>query len=760
MFRLNPWVMLVLAAVSDVVYAQSVPVLSPVIAEGEEAVPVGSSTTISRDDLEQHHVSSWADITRLDAGVNFNQGNKSIDMRGLDASRVVVTEDGIPLPWLNDGVRGVQGGVSGVNFDALGGIDIYKGAGANGSNALAGAVDLHSLRPDDVLQQGRRFGSQEKITYSGYDNSLSTDTALAFQLSDRTKLLLQYGHKKGYEVKNKGVVGGYGATRTKANPADNDVYQYGLRLEHSFSSRQQIGLGVSAYRQKTVTDQMSNQGRTYVLGKNDNTDKIKRDRIWLDYHYTDPLSSAWLSQLAAVVYWQQSRLDADMDAVRINHKIQQDSRTLNGYPFGDYKRYNSVDQQSYGVSLKAAGNLAHGISHWAAGLAWDIGTFEQYSAGKDNCGDASTELASVTAAIGAGADAATKVAVARRYLMMRCSFSHTNQQDVPKVKYQNVSAYLRNTFAWGDRLDVTPGLRFDYYLRRPALGGRFALSVGNDLIHDVAHRSGSHFSPSLDVRYRATDALTLYARYTEGFRAPTADELYTRYGSANTYALKGNSALKPETSRGYELGAIWDSATLDASLAVFDQYYKNYIENMVAIDSSSPYYALQKQGRYPMGIYDARNIKKSRIYGIEAKLRWDFISHWYLGGSVAWAVGRDTLHDKYLNSVAPLKAVMNLGYDNSQWGVGLTATLAAKRNNVNDKAHDFKAPGYGVVDLFTYWVPASIKGLRLQAALMNAFDKKYWNALNVPASSSRSVRVDDRYTERGRYVVLSLRYRY
>ena len=44
---------------------------------------------------------------------------------------------------------------------------------------------------------------------------------------------------------------------------------------------------------------------------------------------------------------------------------------------------------------------------------------------------------------------------------------------------------------------------------------------------------------------------------------------------------------------------------------------------------------------------------------------------------------------------------------------------------------------------------------------MNVFDKKYWNALNVPtAGSSRISRGIDYYTEPGRHATISVSYQY
>jgi vitamin B12 transporter len=77
--------------------------------------------------------------------------------------------------------------------------------------------------------------------------------------------------------------------------------------------------------------------------------------------------------------------------------------------------------------------------------------------------------------------------------------------------------------------------------------------------------------------WRVAPALTLRASASTGFRAPTASELgadFTALGGGRTF---GNPDLKPEESRQFEFGALWNrqSFRLDAAL------FENRIENRI-----------------------------------------------------------------------------------------------------------------------------------------------------------------------------------
>lgn len=280
--------------------------------------------------------------------------------------------------------------------------------------------------------------------------------------------------------------------------------------------------------------------------------------------------------------------------------------------------------------------------------------------------------------------------------------------------------------------------------------------------------SGSRFSPKLLGTWKAMEQLSLYAQYAYGFKAPTASQLYTNYGGPGTYLRVGNPYLKPETSKGWELGAKMGTDDLGAAVSLFDNRYQNFIDANQPLSPDSPQWQPGWAGQYPLGITGNVNRAKVRIYGAEASAHWKFAPGWRTWGSVAWTVGKDEGTGQYLNSVAPLKAILGVGYGRDVWGVDALLTTALKRDKVEypdgppaaDNA-DFQAPGYGVVDLMGYWRPAAVKGLQVQAGVFNLFDKKYWEAINVPTAGTQALpRTVDWYTEPGRSVRVSLTYQY
>ena len=129
--------------------------LSPVTVEGEGAVATPAwETRTDRKRMDDLQIKNWSDLgKRAEPGVSFNRQNNSINIRGLDQDRVLTRVDGIRLPWLDDGARGVKGGLEAVDFNSLSRLDIVRGADASsgGSGAISGMADLHTLDPSDLL---------------------------------------------------------------------------------------------------------------------------------------------------------------------------------------------------------------------------------------------------------------------------------------------------------------------------------------------------------------------------------------------------------------------------------------------------------------------------------------------------------------------------------------------------------------------------------------------------------------------------------
>ena len=106
---------------------------------------------------------------------------------------------------------------------------------------------------------------------------------------------------------------------------------------------------------------------------------------------------------------------------------------------------------------------------------------------------------------------------------------------------------------------------------RTAWSGRFSTDIA------VRHDSFNRFRDETTLRAAAllalSEAVSVSASYGEGIAQPTFFDLYGFFPGS----FVGNSALKPERSRGYELGLQYKSERFSAAAAAFDNRLRGEI---------------------------------------------------------------------------------------------------------------------------------------------------------------------------------------
>lgn len=747
-------------ATADQANANQVTTLETITISGQAAAVNASplTQTTEKSELDERMVNDFQDFSRrIDAGVNFNSANNSINIRGLDQDRILTTIDGIRVPWLTD-PRSSNLGINSFDFDSLSAIDVTKGADSSiyGSGALGGIVALRTLDPEDLIEDGKNFGAVTKATYDSADESVDGNAAIAGRYND-TWLLLQGSYEVGNETGNEGDIGGYGTGRTEANPMDFNQGNVLAKIHQYIDGGHRFGLTGEIFNNDEDTDNMRGTTSTYEPGTLKSGEEVNRQRISGTYDFISPEGTDWLDQASVTTYWQKQKINNTTNGFRLR-----DGRAnipaipalpwigfpgtpggdalLYGFPTGDYSRDNLLEQTTYGINGDAAkavdlGGLEHGIRF--GGELYGQKT-HQYSAGQDNCPD--VDWSTIPTLIMPSPTGFGYVDLGPQ----ACRMLHTNASDMPDVNTVVFGMYVEDDIKlMDDRLTVTPGLRFDWYRHSPKSTAEYERNPSFDENY-LNSKSDSRFSPKLRAAWQANSELELYAQWAQGFRAPSATELYQTYGAPGSYMRIGNPNLDTETSNGFEIGANYESDAYTVSTSVFNNYYRNFIEEVMIAPPG---------GEFPIGgITGYENLAHVQIYGVEFAGEWRFTDEWRTFGSVAWTHGKDTDTDEWLNSVAPLRAIIGLGYAQETWGSDVSLTAAAARNKVTDGG--FQAPGYGVVDATAWWEPQQVAGLRVQAGVFNIFDKKYWNAIDVPDGTTDAAR--DFYSETGRSFRISL----
>lgn len=174
--------------------------------------------------------------------------------------------------------------------------------------------------------------------------------------------------------------------------------------------------------------------------------------------------------------------------------------------------------------------------------------------------------------------------------------------------YAMLSTYLT------DELTLNTGVRYNYIDNKAgsSLTTHYVVIQGKPMViaepaPNYADESHSKLVGSVGLVYRPFDNGAFRINWSQGFRAPTLQELYLVTNTGEPQY--GNPNLKPEESNNFEVGFRWDDGQLFADYAMFYTLTDNYIETRKK-DSLGP-------NRWS---YTYQNIAEAKSYGAELSL--------------------------------------------------------------------------------------------------------------------------------------------
>jgi len=226
-------------------------------------------------------------------------------------------------------------------------------------------------------------------------------------------------------------------------------------------------------------------------------------------------------------------------------------------------------------------------------------------------------------------------------------------------------------------------------------GEQFSTELG--VRHDRNQQFGGQttWSGSLTVPLNADNDVLL--SYSEGFRAPTFNDLY--------YPQYSNPNLDPEHSKSYELQ--WRSQLATTTRLETSLYRTDLRDAIVFGQDSIP-----------------RNVASARINGLEMALSQQWASwHAQLGMALIDPRDRDTGHTLARRARRTLS--LDLDRDFGRFSAG--ASWQAVSSSYDDEANRNRIGGHSLLGLRGSW--AASDEVKLEAKLDNVLDRRYSRAL-------------------------------
>ena len=134
------------------------------------------------------------------------------------------------------------------------------------------------------------------------------------------------------------------------------------------------------------------------------------------------------------------------------------------------------------------------------------------------------------------------------------------------TQFTSISPYIQHKRALTENLDLTLGARYDYaeYDFDNHLGVYGDIGHGNISLENRTD-DFNHFSPKASLNYHLTQNSSVYLRYANSFRLPTAGSIY----HLTTKDSGDAKAVDPETSDTFELGYKANLETVSFDTAIY-----------------------------------------------------------------------------------------------------------------------------------------------------------------------------------------------
>lgn len=709
------------ASATEQVTAQSTDAtkLEKIVLTAEEQVKQSlGASIITEEDLEKLPVvNDISEYVRRMPGVNLTGNsatgqrgnNRQIDIRGMGPENTLILVDGKPVTSRNSvrygwrGERDTRGDSNWVPADAIESIEVLRGPAAAryGSGAMGGVVNIKTKKVTNEVH-----GSVELYTNQPEDSKEGATNRVGFNLSGPiVKDVLSYRLYGNYNQTDSDAADinpEVNGTRAAAREGVENQDISG-RLAWQMTDAQSLTLDLATSRQGNEYTG-DTQNSNYDASNTDATDaktQLLNSLLGTETNtmYRDSFALTHDGKWA----WGDTKLVAQYDRTK-NKRL---AEALAGGPEG------SINSDTNRVTS----NLETLRFNAETNIPLELYVPQVLTLGAEWVEDEFTDQASTTQGDGSYAEQLTS-------------------GDRSKMDSRIASAYVENNMRITDTTDLVLGLRFDD--------------------HD---KSGSNWSPSLNLTQKLGDYFTLKGGVAKAYKTPNLYQNAEGYLLATNgngcpiglsrCVLQGNDDLKPETSVNKEVGIQFEKDIVNASLTWFRNDYKNKITSGDEVTQQVTI------GSTTYNVLQWTNIPEALIQGGEGSISLDF-------GDINWTNNVTYMMDSKNKSTGnPLSIVPNytinsiLNYDitdamdvnfvYTQYGRQRPRQYAESNTDVSGLVTE-SVKSYGIAGInMGYKFTHQISG---RLGVSNLFDEQ----------KLRDKSVNQTYNEPGRAYYASLKY--
>lgn len=663
-------------------------------------------------------------------------GYTGYNIRGLDANRVSMDIEGIPLPDATGRSYDPAAGENtfGIGRDYIdpylyGLVSISPGAAEKNSvnNVVGGSVSFTPKSPDHYLLGDKKHYFSYTSNFDTTDHSWHNGITSAFG-NNTTQLLLAYSRRDGQQTRNNSDILSTYPMRWNSdafiingiyNPNENNRLSAVLDFYHKSSG--------GTY---TLLDRAGHGTSDKIIGASTQQNISQRYSALIKHEFM-PENSVLIDKLESKIFYQQTHVN---DNTIDNQVIPALEKTWT---------MSDLNTKSYGVNSEIS--KQYGIHSLNYGVNFS--------------------------------SALTRRPFKQVIDPVRTYIDYSTLQPQGDSDVYDINVWIGDTIIL-DKFYIVPALKYSWHKITPkgfvdpdpnALG----MISRSDL--DQVTNTGfidSQLLPSLTLMYNAGDNLNTYFKYKRGVSYPNTSQMYgvwfhpslSKLGYKASSALIGNPDLKTEASNQFELGLVGETVVgVTVRGSIFYNSYRNFIGTQIydlREGKTGRVLNPEMAARFPeniSSIYLTENRDKAYIYG--AELSSNIYYGRFLNGldglsstlAVGYNQGRsksDVSGDNWIDidSVLPVKAVVSLAWDDPQqrYGASITASFVQGKRAEDSYRQRYRAskgpldkqaeagrktymhiPGYGVIDFSAYYNVN--QNFSINAGVYNITNRKYWN---------------------------------
>ncbi|MEM7069298.1 MAG: TonB-dependent hemoglobin/transferrin/lactoferrin family receptor [Pseudomonadota bacterium] len=656
-------------------------------------------TVIDGEEIDDKAITDIKELVRDEPGVEVVRQTTGTDpfnsyggvtIRGVGGNRVQLLIDGARVPErITDGHRDY------FDFNFTKQADIVRGPGSVlwGADALGGIVALETVDPEDILN-GRISGGEAETSYSSLDNEWNNAFTYAHQLSPTLSVLGGVSYNKANEA--------------KLSNARADGGPFG-------SCPRDLAAGATPCNELDPTDTRRFRGLGKVVFEPTDDHRFELSADFMNRETNVDYNQTLGARLSTFSGNPNGIIGLGYDRtleVETQRYIFQHDWHVGGQFIDDIKwsvRHTPNSSIRTGTDHRMEANGDEVIDHDFLSLDEDFTEFDVQFTSRFDLG-----ASKHTVTWGFDGDRTTtdyqRIDTVRNLTTNTTTVTRGGGFNFANADTTRADFFIQDQIELFDgMLEITPGVRFTHYNLDPRFDGDYQVVLGSEPVEVTANEVLYSISADLDL----TDELSLYSAFNQGFKMPTAQQLYTSL-PGRFFNLIPNPNLRPETVDNYELGLRKETDRGFFSVTGFYADYTDFIQSFVF---------------QPNGIdITYENLSSVMLYGIEASAGYDFTDNLRGDISFAWQQGTQKTNAAAAEQeflAPPVKAVLGLTYEIPEHDLTLEAvgTLVRKTTRLPTPTN-FKPHGYALLDLYAKWQPTENSEFRF--GVKNVFDKSYY----------------------------------